>query len=249
MVLGELSVIDKPAKIAYEQYSKPVGLPNIQLKQVTKAYPTEAGNILALKRVTINLFPGEFIAIIGKSGAGKTTLVNMITGTDQITEGEVLVGDVSIHRLSETKRSLWRGLNMGVVYQFFQLMPMLSLLENVMLPMDFCGLYKSGKSEKRAMDLLRMVELENHAYKLPSAISGGQQQRAAIARALANDPPIIIADEPTGNLDSVTASNIFSIFENLVSQGKTVVIVTHDRSISQRVSRVIRIVDGEISQD
>jgi putative ABC transport system ATP-binding protein len=159
-----------------------------------------------------------------------------------------LVAGQSVHQLSETRRSLWRGLNLGVVYQFFQLMPMLSLQDNVTLPMDFCGLYRPGKSEKRAEDLLRMVELEDHIHKLPSTISGGQAQRVAIARALANDPPILIADEPTGSLDSSTAATVLRIFANLVENGKTLVMVSHDRSISEYATRIIEIEDGQITE-
>ena len=220
--------------------------PLIRLIDVVKAYRTPAGEFLALKGITAEIRGGEFMGIIGKSGAGKTTLVNMISGVDHLTSGEVWVGDVGVHRMNESQLALWRGRNLGVVYQSFQLLPMLSLLQNVMLPLDLCGLYRPVKSQERAMDLLRQVELVEHAHKLPGAVSGGQQQRAAIARALANDPPILLADEPTGRLDSVTAETIFRIFERLVQEGKTIVMVTHDTSLANRVSRVMRLADGEV---
>jgi putative ABC transport system ATP-binding protein len=213
---------------------------------VVKVYQTAAGDFTALKGIDLDVLPGEFLAITGKSGAGKTTLVNMISGTDQLTSGSVLVDGVQIHQLSENKQALWRGRRLGVVYQSFHLIPNLSLLDNILLPMDFCGLYRSRQSRLLALKLLRDVELEDHAHKLPSQISGGQQQRVAIARALANDPPLIVADEPTGRLDSITADVIISIFEQLVANGKTIVMVTHDRLTSGRVSRTLQISDGEL---
>lgn len=223
------------------------GEPLIHLRGVTKRYRTAAGDFTALKGVDLDIYPGEFVGIFGKSGAGKTTLVNMITGVDHLSAGEVWVNGTSIHRQDENQLMLWRGRNLGIIYQSFYLMPTLSLLHNVMLPMDVCGLYRRGASEQRAMELLRLVELEDHAFKLPSAISGGQQQRVAIARALANDPSIIVADEPTGRLDSVTAETIFQIFVQLVAQGKTILMVTHDRSLAQRVSRTLYMTDGEMA--
>jgi putative ABC transport system ATP-binding protein len=195
------------------------------------------------------VYPGEFVGIIGRSGAGKTTLVNVLTGVDHPSEGEVWIGDVPVHSLSENRLALWRGRTLGIIYQSFYLMPSISLLHNVMLPMDVCGLYRRGQSEQRAMELLRMVELEDHAHKLPSAISGGQQQRVAIARALANDPDLLVADEPTGRLDSGTAETIFEVFSRLIEQGKTILMVTHDLSLASRVRRVIRLVDGQIAED
>ncbi len=216
----------------------------IRLEGVCKSYSTASGPFAALKSVSFEVKAGEFVGITGKSGAGKTTLVNMITGTDQITSGEVWVGDVAVHRMSEDRRSRWRGRNIGVVYQSFHLMPSLSLIDNVMLPMDFCGQFRPRESRARAVELLREVELEQHALKLPSEISGGQQQRVAIARALANDPPVIIADEPTGRLDSVTAEVIFEIFAGLVRRGKTIVMVTHDQGLVERVDRVLQLRDG-----
>jgi putative ABC transport system ATP-binding protein len=222
----------------------------IEIRQVYKVYETAAGDFPALRGINTQVFPGEFLGVIGKSGAGKSTLMNMITGVDDLTSGEVIVhgseGAVSIHKLNENDIALWRGRNMGVVYQSFQLLPMLTLLENVMLPMDLCGLYQRGGSRARAMELLRIVELEQHASKLPNFISGGQQQRVAIARALANDPPIIVADEPTGSLDSVTADHVFQVFERLLEKGKTIIMVTHDNSLSPRFTRHLIIQDGEI---
>ncbi|HEY5156935.1 MAG TPA: ABC transporter ATP-binding protein [Anaerolineales bacterium] len=227
--------------------------PLIQLRQVYKVYKTIAGDFPALRGINADVQRGEFLGVIGKSGAGKSTLLNMITGVDHLTSGEVIVhgdnGAVSIHKLSENDLALWRGRNLGVVYQSFQLLPMLTLVENIMLPMDLCGLYRRGTSHERALELLRLVELEEHAFKLPNYISGGQQQRVAIARALANDPPILVADEPTGSLDSVTADHIFQVFEQLLDMGKTIVMVTHDNSLAPRFSRHLIIQDGEIISD
>ena len=200
----------------------------------------------ALKGVSADFGRGEFVGVIGRSGAGKSTLVNMIAGVDRLTSGEVWVDGTPVHALNEDEMALWRGQNVGVVYQSFELMPTLSLVDNVMLPMDFCGLYKGRQSVERAVGLLTQVGLEDHVHKPPSRISGGQQQRVAIARALANDPPIVVADEPTGNLDSTTAGEIFEIFDGLVARGKTIIMVTHDQTLAERVSRVLRIVDGEI---
>ncbi len=218
----------------------------IRLTNLVKTYKSAAGELPALNGVNLEIYPGEFVAITGKSGAGKTTLINMITGVDRLTSGEVWVDDMPLHQKGEHQLAQWRGRTMGIIYQSFHLMPNLSLLDNILLPIDFCGLYRNGESTRRAMDLLTQVELQDHAYKPPSAISGGQQQRVAIARALANDPPIIIADEPTGRLDSVTAESIFQIFLSLSEQGKTILMVTHDRSLARRASRTLEIADGEI---
>ncbi len=222
--------------------------PIIELKNVVKTYASPAGEYTALKGLNLKVYPGEFFGILGKSGAGKSTLLNMITGVDDITSGEVLVrtaaGAVSVHDLSENDLALWRGRTVGVVYQSFQLLPMLTLVENVMLPIDLCGEYQPRLSRARALELLRLVELEEHARKIPAFISGGQKQRVAIARALANDPPIIVADEPTGSLDSVTADHIFSLFEKLVAAGKTIVMVTHDHGLMPRFTRHKLLLDG-----
>jgi putative ABC transport system ATP-binding protein len=225
--------------------------PIVELRDVTKIYSSEAGEFPALRGVSLAVEPGEFVGIVGKSGAGKSTLLNMVNGVDRLTSGEVRVrfgaDDVAVHRLTESDLALWRGRTMGIVYQSFQLLPMLTLVENVVLPMDLCGMYKPRESRERALDLLRLVEVEEHANKLPTQISGGQQQRVAIARALANDPPILVADEPTGSLDSLTADHIFEVFEHLVSeQGKTIIMVTHDSSLASRFSRSLTLADGEI---
>jgi putative ABC transport system ATP-binding protein len=225
----------------------------IELREVNKTYSTAAGDFVALKDVNLKVDAGEFLGIIGKSGAGKSTLLNMINGVDQLTSGEVFVAErtdgkkLSVHEMSEDARALWRGQNMGVVYQSFQLLPMLTLVENITLPMDFSDNFHSRRSRDRAMELLELVELEEHAHKLPAFISGGQQQRVAIARALANDPQILVADEPTGSLDSITADHIFDVFEHLVSdQGKTIIMVTHEMGLVNRFSRSLTIADGEL---
>ena len=218
----------------------------IHLRQVVKTFDTAAGKFSALKNVDLRVDAGEFVAVIGKSGSGKTTLVNMIAGIDRPTSGQVLVGNTAVHKLNEGQMAVWRGKNLGIVFQFFQLLPTLTLAENIMLPMDFCNVHKSGERRKYAMELLEQMEMADHANKLPAAISGGQQQRVAIARALANDPPILLADEPTGNLDSKTADSVFKLFEDLVKRGKTIVMVTHDNDLAKRVTRAVQIADGEI---
>lgn len=211
-----------------------------------KAYHTGAGDFWALHGVEADIHQGEFVGIVGKSGAGKSTLINMITGIDHLTTGEVIVAGTSVHALGEDAIAVWRGRTLGVVYQTFELLSTLSLLDNVMLPMDFCGLYRGRASCTRAMQLLEQVGLKDHASKPPTRISGGQQQRAAIARALANDPPIIVADEPTGSLDSATAAGILELFSTLAQQGKTILMVTHDESIRSHFSRTLRILDGRL---
>jgi len=218
--------------------------PMIEMQQVVKTFVNAAGEFTALRGIDLKLCQGEFIAIIGKSGSGKSTLLNMLTGIDYPTTGKVIVEGVDVYAMSESKRSLWRGRNLGIVFQFFQLLPMLNLLENVMLPMDYVGMYEIDERPKRAMELLRMVGLEEHAQKLPRAVSTGQQQSAAIARALSTDAPIIVADEPTGNLDSRSASHIIDLFDQLSERGKTIVMVTHDPSMTKRTSRTVVISDG-----
>ncbi len=220
--------------------------PMIDLRDVNKYYKTAIGDFHALKSVDLQINAGEFVSIIGKSGSGKTTLLNMITGIDIPTGGEVWVNGTAVHKLGENKMARWRGKNLGVVFQFFQLLPMISVVENIMLPMDFCRTYPMRERYDRAMELLELVELADHGHKLPSALSGGQQQRVAIARALANDPPVVIADEPTGNLDSKTAESVFALFNNLVAKGKTIIIVTHDSTLAKRAHRTALIADGEI---
>ena len=225
-------------------------IPIVEMREVVKVYKSDAGEFIALRGINAQIYPGEFLGVIGKSGAGKSTFLNMITGVDTLTQGDVLVRtegkEVSIHRLSENDLARWRGRNLGVVFQSFQLLPMLTLLQNVILPIDLCGKYSPRASRQRAMELLDLVEIADHANKLPAYISGGQQQRVAIARALANDPPILVADEPTGSLDSVTADHIFDVFEHLVERGKTIIMVTHDMGLQPRFSRHLVIADGEI---
>jgi len=203
----------------------------------------------ALGGVSLNVDQGEFVAIVGKSGSGKSTLINMLAGIDRPTSGEIYVGDTAVHTLSEEQLAVWRGRNVGVVFQFFQLLPMLTVIENVMLPMDFCHMYPVRERRRRAMALLEQVDLADHADKLPGTLSGGEQQRVAIARALANDPPVLLADEPTGNLDSRTADSVFELFQEAVRAGKTLVMVTHDLDLAQRVGRIVRIADGQIVHD
>ena len=228
--------------------------PLIELKNVSKTYSTAAGDFPALRNINLNVQAGEFLGVVGKSGAGKSTLLNMINGVDVLTEGEVIVNSsgsrISVHELSEDEKALWRGKTMGVVYQSFQLLPMLTLIENITLAMDLAENFKPRESREQAIELLRLVEIEEHADKLPSFISGGQQQRVAIARALANDPDILVADEPTGSLDSVTADHIFDVFSRLASErGKTIVMVTHDMSLKSRFSRCLTLVDGELENE
>jgi ABC-type lipoprotein export system ATPase subunit len=218
----------------------------IELHNITKVYQNDAGGFTALNGIDIAIGQGELVGIIGRSGSGKSTLINMITGIDRPSSGEVRVGDTAVHKLNENQMARWRGRNLGIVFQFFQLLPNLSVLDNVRLPMDLCSAIPARERRQRAMKLLTLVEMADHSHKLPSALSGGQQQRVAIARALANDPPVIIADEPTGNLDSKTAEAVFKLFESLTADGKTVVMVTHDSGLAQRVRRTVLIADGEV---
>jgi putative ABC transport system ATP-binding protein len=225
------------------------GYPLISLRGVDKLYKTAVGDFPALVDVDLDIKAGEFVSVIGKSGSGKTTLLNMVTGIDRPSKGEVWVNGTAVHELGENKMARWRGINLGIVFQFFQLLPMLSVVENVMLPMDFCKTFPKNERKERALELLDQMELADHAFKLPSGLSGGQQQRVAIARGLANDPPVIIADEPTGNLDSKTAERVFEMFNGLVAQGKTIIIVTHDNEMAKRATRVATIADGVIESD
>ncbi|MBS3750094.1 MAG: ATP-binding cassette domain-containing protein [Anaerolineales bacterium] len=218
----------------------------IHMQDVVKTFVNTAGEFTALRGVDLHLKKGEFAAVIGKSGSGKSTLLNMLTGIDHPTSGRVLVDGVDVHAMTESKRSLWRGRNLGIVFQFFQLLPMLNLLENVMLPMDYVGMYDIEERPKKAMNLLAQVGLEEEAQKLPRAVSRGQQQSAAVARALATDAPILVADEPTGNLDSRSAQAIINLFSDLSRQGKTIIIVTHDPTMTEQASRTVFISDGEL---
>ena len=218
----------------------------IELRDVRKVYQTAAGEFTALRGINLSFACGEFTAIMGKSGSGKSTLINMITGIDHPTSGSVRIGEVDLYKMKEGEMAEWRGRNMGVVFQFFQLLPTLTVLENILLPMDYCNVYEPSERVARAMAWMELVGLDGMADKLPAALSGGQQQIAAIARALANDPPIIVADEPTGNLDSRSANLVLNLFERLASQGKTVLLVTHDPTLVRRARRRVVISDGEL---
>ena len=219
----------------------------IDLRGITKVYPTPAGPFPALKGIDLQIQAGEFVAVVGKSGSGKSTLINVFTGIDHPTDGEAIVAGTRLRDLSEGKMAQWRGRTMGIVFQFFQLLPTLTLVENVLLPMDLCNIYAAAERYDKAMHVLEQVGLAGDAHKFPSAVSGGQQQRAAIARALANDPAIIVADEPTGNLDSRAAETIFSLFEASAAAGKTIVMVTHDDELAARAQRTVTLVDGLIA--
>lgn len=221
----------------------------IELKGVTKTFEIGAGSFTALNQVNLSIAEGEFVVVFGKSGSGKSTLLNMIAGIDRPTSGDVIVSGIMVHSLNESQTAVWRGKTVGVVFQFFQLLPTLTVVENVMLPMDFCRTYPFRERRSRAMELLERVGLQTQAEKLPSALSGGEQQRIALCRALANDPPIIIADEPTGNLDSRTAEDVMGLFGQLVKDGKTVVMVTHERNNIHGVGRRIMLADGVIVSD
>ena len=223
--------------------------PVVQVKEVVKTFPVGGGEVTVLKGVSFEIANGEFVTIVGPSGNGKSTLLNMITGIDRPTRGEVIVTGREVHRMSENQLAAWRGQHVGIVFQFFQMLPALTLLQNVMLPMDFARKYAPRERKERAMSLLATVGLDDQANKLPGMVSGGQQQRAAIARALANDPDLLVADEPTGNLDQRTAMDVFDLFEQLVDAGKTLLIVTHDKELARRVPRVVEIVDGRIARD
>jgi len=218
----------------------------IELNRVTKAYTIGAGQFLALKGIQMRVDSGEFVAVVGKSGSGKSTLINMITGIDNPTSGEVFVASTPIHQLNQEQLAVWRGKNVGIVFQFFQLLPTLTVVENIVLPMDFCDVYPARERRQRAIALLEKVGIAEQADKLPADLSGGQQQRAAIARALANDPPLLVADEPTGNLDSQTSDAVMQLFADLAAEGKTVVMVTHERDLSRYFTRSILLSDGLI---
>lgn len=218
----------------------------IDLRGVTKAYETAAGPFWALKGIDLQVHGGEFVAVVGKSGSGKSTLINVFTGIDHPSGGEIVVAQTRIAAFNEEQMAMWRGRNMGIIFQFFQLLPTLTIVENVMMPMDLCQTYDEEERYERAMVLLDQVELAGDAHKFPSAVSGGQQQRAAIARALANDPPILVADEPTGNLDSGAARAVFDLFQALVDEGKTILMVTHDEEMAGRAPRTITLADGRI---
>jgi ABC-type lipoprotein export system ATPase subunit len=226
-----------------------VSQPLIDLRQVTKVYNGLAGAVTALQAVDVRVLPGEFLIVTGKSGSGKTTLVNILTGLDRATSGEIWVAGAPVHRFDPEAAAKFRGRTMGVVFQSFELLPTLTVLQNVMLPMDFARRYSLREMRQRALHLLEQVDIAGHAKKMPAALSGGQQQRLAIARAMANDPAILVADEPTGSLDSGTAQTVMDIFTNLAGQGRTVLLVTHDKEVAKRGSRILTLSDGEIVGD
>ena len=221
----------------------------IDLRHLVKNFRTGGGEVAVLKEINLAIGPGEFVSVMGPSGSGKSTLINMITGIDRPSGGEVLVDGHAVHAMTEDQLARWRGRSIGVIFQFFQLIPTLTILENIILPMDFCGKFAACERPQRAIRLLERVGIPEQADKLPGTLSGGQQQRAAIARALANDPPLLVGDEPTGNLDRHTAAEMFGLFDSLRGEGKTILIVTHDRELSQRTRRVIHLLDGAIEKD
>lgn len=222
------------------------GEPLIHLRDLVKTYLTAAGEFPALRGVSLDFCEGEFVSVVGRSGSGKSTLLNMLTGIDRPTSGVVRIAGTDIHHLREGEMARWRGRNLGIVFQFYQLLPTLSLLENIMLPMDLCAVYPGEEREERALALLDLVGLRRYAHKMPGAVAGGQQQSAALARALANDPPIIVADEPTGNLDSRSAETVVQLLGKLADRGKTVLMVTHDPRLARRASRTVTLADGEV---
>jgi putative ABC transport system ATP-binding protein len=221
----------------------------VQVKEVIKSFKVGDGEVTILKGISFDVKQGEFVSIVGPSGNGKSTLLNMITGIDRPTGGDVVVTGRNLNKMSENQMAAWRGENVGIIFQFFQMLPALSLLQNVILPMDFANKYTTRERRERAMHLLDTVGLADQAEKLPSTVSGGQQQRAAIARALANDPPLLVGDEPTGNLDSRTALDVFDLFQGLVESGKSMLMVTHDKELAHRVPRVVEITNGRITRD
>jgi putative ABC transport system ATP-binding protein len=218
----------------------------VDLHEVVKTYQSSAGTFTALKGVDLQVESGAFVSIIGKSGSGKSTLINVITGIDRPTSGKVIVDDVHIHTLSEEQIAVWRGRSIGVIFQFFQLLPTLTAVENILLAMDYGGQQPRVERPQRAMHLLELVGMADYAHRLPNSLSGGQQQCVAIARALANDPVLLTADEPTGNLDSKSAEMVFHLFENLAQAGKTILMVTHDNDLAARAQRTIKLADGRI---
>jgi putative ABC transport system ATP-binding protein len=220
--------------------------PFIEIRQLSKSYETPAGPLCVLGGFDLDIPSGDFVALVGPSGGGKTTFLNMITGVDKPTSGMVSVGGVDVSNTSERKLTRWRGRNVGIVFQFFQLLPTLTVLENVVMPMDFCDVHEPRERSDRAMALLERFDVANQAYKTPDMLSGGQQQRVAIARALANDPPLIIGDEPTGNLDRMSAAVVFETFYEMQEQGNTIIVVTHDRQVVRDVPRVLNLNDGMI---
>lgn len=221
----------------------------VEVKNISKRFAVASGDYTALKGISLQILAGQMVAIVGKSGSGKSTLLNMLTGIDHPSDGSVMINGAEIHSLDESRLATWRGANVGIVFQFFQLIPTLSILDNILLAMDFVNVIAKKERKQRALDLLELVGIAGHANKLPAALSGGEQQRAAIARALANDPPMLIADEPTGNLDSHTTRDIQNLFEQLSQKGKTVVVVTHDDISSSGYDRVLTLKDGMLATE
>ena len=221
----------------------------ILVREVVKTYPLGAGEVVAVDNLSLDVAEGEFVAVVGRSGSGKTTLLNLLAGIDRPTSGSVIVEDADLGELAESDLAAWRGEKVGLVFQFFQLLPTLTVAENVMLPMDFADKIPAGQRRDRAQHLLDRVGIGDQADKMPSTLSGGQQQRAAIARALANDPPLLLADEPTGNLDSVTAEAVLELFAELNADGQTIVVVTHETDIRSVVGRQVTLQDGRIIND
>jgi putative ABC transport system ATP-binding protein len=221
----------------------------IQVTDVVKTYPLGAGEVVAVDHLSLDVAQGEFVAVVGRSGSGKTTLLNLLAGVDRPTSGTVHAVGADLGSLSESGLAAWRGRNVGLVFQFFQLLPTLTVVENVMLPMDFAKTIPVGQRRDRAWELLDQVGVGDQADKLPAMLSGGQQQRTAIARALANDPPLLLADEPTGNLDSATAEAVLALFAGLNAEGRTIVVVTHERDIRSVVGREVTLVDGRVVDD
>lgn len=221
----------------------------IEISDVRKAYPSSSGEFVAIHDLGLEVAEGEFVGIVGRSGSGKTTLLNLLAGIDRATSGTVRVSGADLGALSESGLASWRGHNVGLVFQFFQLLPTLTVVENVMLPMDFVGKVPPADRRARADQLLQRVGIGDQADKLPSTLSGGQQQRAATARALANDPPLLLADEPTGNLDSATADDVLGLFAEMNAEGRTIVVVTHEREIRSLVGREVTLADGRIVAD
>ena len=242
----------KMATLTREAYTNSKGTSEelmIDVRNLVKRFAVGEGEVTVLKNISFQVKQGEFLSIVGPSGSGKSTLINMFTGIDRPSEGEIEVGGTKIDEMNEGQLAQWRGQNLGLVFQFFQLLPALSLVDNVILPMDFANKFERKERRERAMGLLDTVGLSEHANKLPSMVSGGQQQRAAIARALANDPPLIVGDEPTGNLDSASSERMVDLFFQLVEEGKTLIMVTHDQAIARRTPRMIEIADGQIIRD
>lgn len=222
----------------------------IELRNVSKEYRSSGETaFVALRDVSLRVRAGELVTILGRSGSGKSTLLNLLAGLDQATRGEISVAGETIHGLSENRLARWRGRAVGVVFQFFQLLPTLTVQENILLAMDFVGVVPSSERRRRAAELLELVRIANQADKLPAQLSGGEQQRAAIARALANDPPLLLADEPTGNLDTATSDAVLDLFVELAQNGKTIIVVTHDEEMTSRADRVVRLADGRIVGD